>query len=157
MDANSEPLAATEADTLRGDVRDFLLSRIRTLQTPWATMSEDQQRSTISDCDHQARRIVDRAVGVVAERGFDQIRVTLGKFTVKDGLIKGEVTCQATDENMSGFANTGQGVLVLADPNEFMGQTADAKPDPDQRNLLDEPEMDPGDKPVFDNGDVARG
>ena len=37
-----------EAATLAGDVRDVLLTHVRSIKVPWAMQSEDEQSATIS-------------------------------------------------------------------------------------------------------------
>ena len=45
---NAEILAEMATETLRGDVRDFLLDRVRNIRKPWNTLSEEDQADQIN-------------------------------------------------------------------------------------------------------------
>lgn len=125
------------AETLAGDLRDALLTHVRSMQTPWSKMSEDQQRDKIYAVERAAQDAVRRAVAVISGRGFDNVRATLGKFSVDGGKVKGTFETIVSEANVVSLSDhQGQTVLlVLADAADFMGESAPAEPDPDQPSL----------------------
>lgn len=123
-------------DTLTGDIRDMLLTHIRSMETPWSKLSESKQRDRIQAADEAAKNLVRGAVQVVANKGFPHLLVSTGKWTVKDG-IKLEVLAAGTVENITDLAehDGAAAVLVLCDAKQFYGEEAAAKPAPDQPDL----------------------
>jgi len=147
---------AFDTDTLTGDVRDFLLSQMRYMAKPWAQMSEAEQRAKIAITEKHAEFVVKKAVKVIAARDFERVGVRVGKFTVKDGSIKAEFTCDASHANLLSISDADSAVLVLADPEDFYGERAAAVADPDEPDLpMDDDEIDPDDDP--DDGDDEGG
>ena len=57
----AEKAADLAANTLTGDVRDFLLDRVKTLGKPWAAMSEDEQSDQIHAAKSAAEHLVKKA------------------------------------------------------------------------------------------------
>ncbi len=131
------------AETLSGDLRDVMLTHIRSMQTPWSKMSEQAQKDKIYAISNACETIVRRAVSLIAARDMEKIFCKITKFTVKDG-IKAELMAVQTVENIELIAeNLNQaGILVFASPDEFLGQKAAANPDKDQPDL-----------PMDENGD----
>lgn len=137
-----------QAETLTGDIRDFLLGHLRDMQKPWPQMSEREQGAKIAACNRAAENLVRGAVAIVAHQGFPHIHVDVGKWTVKEG-VKPEVVARATVDNITHLAEhaNGTAILVLAEANEFFGQRQDAKPEPDEPELpieAGEPDTDFG-------------
>lgn len=122
-------------DTLVGDLRDWLLGRVRTLSKPWPQMSEGEQRDVIDAAQRAAQRVVEKAVGVIAANGFSSLPVNVTNFKVKSDLITGQFECFATDKALLGLHGAGRCVLVLADPDVFSGERSPAEPDPDESSL----------------------
>lgn len=122
-------------ETLKGDVRDFLLGHMRNLRKPWAQMSEHEQNDVIWAATNSASSMIFKAVNLIAAHGFDKVHVQVGKFTVKDGSIKAEFTTTATDKSLISIRHAGSAVLVLADPAVFEGERSAAKADPDEPGL----------------------
>lgn len=139
MDAEFAP------ETLKGDVRDFLLTHMRAMETPWSKLNEKQQRDKINACESAALELVAKSTAVIAAHEFPKINVSVGKYAGKDGTLKAEISCAATDDNLLAMNGAGRAVLVLADPEVFRGEKAPAVPEADQRALelgreyLDEP------------------
>ncbi|MDP4005095.1 hypothetical protein [Methylobacterium sp. NEAU K] len=135
MEATTDAVAQAEAavelgiETLRGDIRDRILDNICRQMPCWTKMSEHEQRTMIGRADDVAGRTVREAIRVVAHQGFDQLVVSTGKWTVKDGL-KLEVGASGSVDDI-----TKPAVLVLAEPGVFFGQRADALADKDQPEL----------------------
>lgn len=131
-------------ETLTGDMRDEMLKRMRTMQKPWEKMTEQEQRSLNSDMDWLAKRIVKKAVHMIAARKRKVILGKLAQVTVKDGIKEQLEIGQRCEHRHDLIDAQGSAVLiVVADADEFTGEREPAKTEPDQ--------------PVFDNTDVAQG
>lgn len=133
------------ADTLTGDLRDALLTHIRTMETPWSKLSERDQQDKIYAVEAMAGDLVRGALQVISTRGFDAVHVQLGKFVVDKG-VKIEAQASASVDNITKLADHGKGhgVLVLAEASDFFGESQAAKPDPDEPEL---PVGEGGDNP----------
>jgi hypothetical protein len=125
-----------QAETLVGDVRDALLTHIRSMETPWSKLSERQQQAKIDAISRAAESLVRGSVHLIAHQGFPHLVVSTGKWGVKDG-IKLEAMASATVDNITKLAEHGAGaaILVLAEAGEFFGERKKAKAAKDQPDL----------------------
>lgn len=117
--------------TLRGDIRDLVLREFKGMQRPWQQMTENEQSRLIQRANDIAGTVVRGAVDLVAEDGLTSLAVTVGKMTLEGGAIKGVYECYADDDSLLSIRRL-QGkraMFVLADPDEYFGQRAAAKPD----------------------------
>lgn len=132
-------LDAASSETLSGDIRDALLTQVRSIKVPWAMLTEDEQQNAIDAISKTAESAVRSTARIIAQRGFETVIVTTGKWTVKEG-VKLECEASATLENINSLAQHGSSaaVLVLVDPKEYLGERAPAKPDKDQPDLIDD-------------------
>ncbi len=124
------------AETLSGDLRDVMLTHIRSMQTPWSKLSEQAQQDRIDAISNACETIVTRAVALIAERKFSSVHCSVTKFTVKD-LIKAEINAVSSSFNIETIAE-GIGepaLLIFASAETFIGEKAAAKPDKDQPSL----------------------
>lgn len=128
------------AETLPGDLRDFILDRLRHEQNkrPWHERSEAEQRDTVHQVETAVRHAVRQAVEIIAAGGLRTIRATLDQVTVKEG-IKGTVTLSKHDEHRHTLVDAvGSTVLiVVADPDDFTGEREAVDIKPDQTEMLD--------------------
>jgi hypothetical protein len=127
-----------ELSTLAGDLRDWLLGGIRTLQKPWQQMSEQEQVDTANAADLGARDVIRRMVRIMARHAFQHTVVELGE--VKIGGTKGieaKITCPNIEHNRTVLGeNVGQQVqIVMVNSDIFMGSRADVEIDKDQPAL----------------------
>lgn len=126
------------AETLTGDLRDFILDRLRHEQNkrPWHERSEAEQRDTVHQVETAVRHAVTRAVEIIAAGGLRTIKATIEQVTVKDG-IKATLTMSKFDENRHNLIDaTGSTVLlVVADPEDFTGERAEVEIKPDNPGL----------------------
>lgn len=149
-EGKEKPKAPTEteivvdlaATTLTGDIRDFLLDRVKGLGKPWAAMSEDEQSDQIHAAKEAAERIVRKACEIIASGGKKAMMGTLESVTVKDG-IKAIVKLSKTDEQRHSLLDAqGHAVsMVFADAMPFTGERGPAEPTPTQGSLLDKAEQ----------------
>ncbi|TBY40863.1 hypothetical protein [Rhizobium leguminosarum] len=124
------------ADTLSGDLRDAMLTHVRSMETPWSKMSEHAQSDKIYAISNACERIVRRAVAIVASNGHSPMFGKIAKFTVKDE-IKAELVAPSSVGNIEMIAeNIGQpAIIIFASPEAFIGQKSEAKADKDQPDL----------------------
>jgi len=128
--------ASIEASTLSGDVRDVLLTHVRSMTIPWAMLSEDEQRDKIYALSECAKDLVRRALAAISTTGFPSIVVGIGAVKIDKGLeIK--LSANSSVEVITKLAEHGKNaaVLVLAEAADFFGERAPAKPDKDQPDL----------------------
>ncbi|NTG94231.1 hypothetical protein [Rhizobium rhizogenes] len=154
-DKSTEDLAA---ETLSGDLRDVMLTHIRSMETPWSKLSEQAQADKIYAITNATETIVRRAVAIIAAQGSEPVFGRIAKFTVKDE-IKAELVAASSVGNIEKVAeNIGQpAIIIFANPDAFIGQKADAKPDKDQPDLpiddTDEANADSDGEQVDNSGD----
>lgn len=136
--------AEMAAATLTGDLRDFILDRLRHEQSkqPWHKRSEADQRDTVHQVEAAVRHAVSQAVEIIAGHGRRAIRAHVESVTIKEGY-KAVLTMSRADENRHKLADaTGYAVLVvIADPEEFTGERAPVDIVPDQSTLLGDVEV----------------
>lgn len=149
-DAKNPPVKKTEEEqaidiavaTCTGDIRDFLLDRVKALGKPWVAMTEDEQSDQIHAAKKAADELVRKVAEVVASKGKKAIIGKLVKIGVKDKI-------QAQIDFSAGKEGEGHSLLdavgftvsvVLADAEQFKGERGPAEPTPNQGSLLDKAE-----------------
>lgn len=146
--------------TLRGDVQNRIMDEVVRPMPGWTKMSEREQKAIIAATERLAADIVRESVKIVAHRDFPHMVVSLGKWTVKEG-IKLEVTASENVEEIVKLAGNGgkQAMLVFASVAGFMGSRAEPQADKDQPDLpMDgQPAHDPETGEVLDDGDAGDG
>lgn len=136
MNALANAVALAE-ETLTGDVRDVLLTHVRSMQDPWSKMSEEAQQDKIDAIEACAEDIVRRAVAIISRRTFEVISVKIADFTVKGGEVKGKFGALVSEQNVVSLSDH-QGksaLIVLTDYSDFFGEKAPAVADADQPDL----------------------
>lgn len=138
IDDNTIDLAT---ETLTGDIRDFLLDRVKRLGKPWAAMTEDEQSDQIHAAKEAAENLVRNACKIIAAEGRKTIVGNLLQVTQKDN-IKAVIEFAKTDEMRHElFDAQGMAVLlVVAGSETFTGEREPAEPTPDQGDLIDNAE-----------------
>lgn len=129
------------ASTLTGDIRDFLLDRVKRLGKPWVAMSEDEQADQIHAAKEAAEHLVKQVCHIIASDGRKAVVGELRKVT-QDTCIKVVIEFSKQDEQRHAIWDAqGQTVLlVVAGADTFTGERGPAEPDPDQGSLLDKAE-----------------
>src|SRR5579872_783717 len=71
--------------TLTGDLRDFILDRLRHEQNkrPWHERSEAEQRDTVHAVEAAVSRAVRQGVEIIAAGGLKTIKATIDQVTIK--------------------------------------------------------------------------
>ena len=143
-----EPEGPLEFDTLVGDVRDLMLSRIRQMRKPWQQMSEAEQRDTAEGIASGARHLVRKTVRLLSTYEWPHCVVTLGEVKIKgEKGIEAKIGAANVEENRNVLGDyVGQfAMLVMVDSETFMGTRGEVQIDPDQPELPggDEPDPEP--------------
>lgn len=127
------------AKTLTGDMRDFILDRLRHEQSkqPWHQRSESDQRETVHQVEAHCRDLVSKAVDIMAGHGRRTIKASIDSITVKDG-IKAVLSLSKFDPNRHNLIDAQGAVvmIVVADPDTFTGERTTVAINPDQATLL---------------------
>lgn len=145
----AQPTPQLAVDTMTGDIRDFLLTWIRSMQKPFQQMAEKDQKNVISAAEDAARNLVGAVIGQISSNGFEKAFVKVVQFTVKGG-IEAKISADCSDHNLLNFSrfSTRSAIMVFADPAEFDGQVSPAQLWADQRDIEDvlkEPAEEPHD------------
>lgn len=129
------------AETLTGDIRDFLLDRVKTMGKPFVAMTEDEQSDQIHAAKEAAESLVRKAVEIIASGGKKSMIGKLIKISVKDN-IQVQINFNKEDEQRHDLIDAaGMSVsVVLADAAPYVGERAPAEPTPQQGSLLDNAE-----------------
>lgn len=129
MSETETPTLNTE--TLRGDVRDQVLTEFKHLQKPWQAMNEEEQDRLIRRAADIADRLVRESVDLIAARGLPALPIEVGKITVDAAACKGTFECYADDENLLRIRHLqgSRAMFVLASPSAFNGEQS--KPEPE--------------------------
>ena len=130
------PIAELAADTLRGDIRDAMLSWFKATPKPWTALSEQEQRDIADSADRCARSLVRQACQHIAAAERPVIVAQLVEYKEKDGVeaklklpSKGEVVASLHEA-------CGREVLIVCSgEEEFQGEAAPAEITSDQPEL----------------------
>lgn len=144
-------ISEVHEDTLVCDVRDMLLTHIRSMETPWSKLSQRDQEYKIDACENAAKFLVSQTVMLLVKQDFPNLLVSVGKFTV-DKAVKIEAISASSVDNINKLAQHGKGaaMLILADPQEYFGTVEEAKADADEPELPMESESaSPPENEVF--------
>jgi hypothetical protein len=135
------------ADTLMGDLRDFILDRLKHEHNPlpWNMRSEGDQIDTVARTETAVRTWINRACLLIAANGQRGARGSLIKLQAKDGLQM-QINVASSDplrhELMDHVGGTV--MVVIADPEAYNGQRSGVNVTKDQPEMFDDPPEDPG-------------
>lgn len=132
---NNEYGANLAKETLTGDLRDKLLENMRNLPDVWQKLNEKAQQEQIDRATAQAEDLVNQAVKLVTSGGRKTVPAKLEKLTLKDGC-KVEMTCSASWIGELAPVLNNDVLIVTNSNDEFCGQKAPAKPEPDQADMF---------------------
>ncbi|MBM3606568.1 MAG: hypothetical protein FJX25_18215 [Alphaproteobacteria bacterium] len=138
-----------QLDTLMGDIRDAMLSRIRHMKTSWSLCTEAEQGEIANGLELAAKQLVRGVVRQLTAHEFPHAVVTLGE--VKIGGTKGieaKITCQNIEVNRNTLGDhVGQMVqIVMIDSDKFLGERSSPDIQPDQSDMFGTaPEGEDGD------------
>lgn len=135
-------------DTLAGDLRDALLTRVQQMKRPWSMLTEDEQRDLVEGLGMMSRELVRQTVRLFDEWEWPHTVVRLGEIKIVGGdkaRIEGKVTAANIEHNRNVLGDHVNDfvMLVCVDSEAFMGERAEPQIDPDQPEL---PGGDEGDQ-----------
>lgn len=147
-DATAPETDATQADdgaafeprleTLRGDLRDVMLSRVRTARKPWEKMTEAEQTDFANGLDLAAGDIIRRMVRLMTSFEWPHVAVMMGEVKIKgEKGIEAKIACPNVEPNRSVLGDhAGKHCMVLmVDSDTFMAERAPVDIRPDQPSL----------------------
>jgi len=127
-----------QLDTLMGDIRDEMLSRVKHLKATWNLLGESEQHEVANGLELFARSLIRKTVGALNKHEFPHAVVTLSEFRVKGGKdIEAKIACPNIELNREALGNHvgDMCMLVMADSETFFAERAPVKTDPDQPGL----------------------
>ncbi len=138
VEADDAPDFDPELGTLMGDMRDAMLMRIRTLQKPWAQMTEAEQTDCANGIELAARDMIRKAVRLMNKHEWPSCVVTLAEMKI--GGTNGidiKMTCPniAVNREVLGDHVKTEVMVVFSDSDTFMAERAPAQIDKDQPEL----------------------
>ena len=125
------------AETLTGDIRDFLVDRLRNFPKVWAQMTEDEQENEIEAATKVADNLVSRAVKIIASAGRKTVDARLEKITISKNCELKITTNICNVEDLTPCLNDAI-LLVTSGVDEFTGERAPCKADPDEPELFNQ-------------------
>lgn len=130
------PPLVFESDTLSGDVRDMLLTHLRSAKVPWAMLNEQEQADKIDACRRCGEDVVRQVVQAVVKAGFPSIVVSVGAIKIDKG-VEIKLGASSSVDTITLLAEHGKGaaVLVLAEASDFYGERQPQKADKNQPDL----------------------
>ncbi len=125
-----------EGKTLSGDIRDMILMHLRDMKVPWAMLNEQEQGDKIYAATEAGQRTVRLCLQTLAKNKFPAVSVTVGAYKV-DKALEIKLGAAPSVLNITTMAEHGNGaaLLILAEPQDYFGERAPAKPQKDQPDL----------------------
>ncbi len=114
-----------ELNKLEGQMRDFMLTRIKNNWKPWQQMTVDEQRDLVNAIEQQARDTIRGVVRALNDYEWPHCMVTLGQVTIKgvEKGIEGKITAPMLTENLEflGQHVEQRVMIVVTDAEAFFG------------------------------------
>jgi hypothetical protein len=135
-DTPAEPITELAADTLRGGLRDAMLSWFKATPKPWDQMGEREQRDIADAADRCARQLVKQACQIIAASERPCIVAQLVEYKEKDG-VEAKLKLPSKGDVVAALHEAcGREVLVVTSgEEEFQGEGAPAEIQKDQPEL----------------------
>lgn len=129
--STAEKATELAANTLRGDIRDKILTEFKAVPKSWQTSTEDEQNRLINRAKDIADTLVRRAIDIIAAKGLPSLAITVGKMTIDNSECKGTFECYADDESLLRIRHLqgARAMFVLASPDAFNGEQKKAETD----------------------------
>ena len=144
--ADEAELALLAAKSLKGDIRDFILDRIKNDHSaiPWNLRGEAEQRRYIDQTDAAALRLVHKVALVIASKGRVVIGGRINKAALKDHIaVEVHVGLSHPERHKLTDAVGGECLIVLSNADDFEGDRGKPTATPDQGRLIDDEDSEP--------------
>lgn len=142
-DVDEAVVVEVARETLRGDIRDFLLDRLKHDKEvlPWDAQNEGKQRETIAAANSAAERLIEKVANIVCGEGRVVVHMALEQITIKDG-IKATLSCPnlTTAREHLGAAQGSTVAVIFLSTEHVQGQRKPRFAKKDEPSLLDQPE-----------------
>ena len=131
-DRDFNPLIELTSETLRGDIRDSLLSWFKAQPKAWPYMAESEQRSLADAADRYSYSLIKQASKLIAAGERPCIVATLIEYKEKDG-VEAKLKLPSRGEVVAALHEAcGREVLIVASGEEaFDGEAGPAESDVD--------------------------
>ena len=132
----NDPLIDLTSDTLRGDVRDSILSWFKAQPKAWPFLSEREQRDLADAADRFAETMTKEACKIIAANERPCIVAKLVEYKEKDG-IEAKLKLSSTGANVASLHEAcGLEVLIVTSGfDEVSGEAGPAEIDADQPGI----------------------
>jgi hypothetical protein len=122
--SSAEKAIELATTTLRGDIRDKILSEFKAIPKSWQTSNEQEQSRLINRAKDIADTLVRNAIDIIAAKGLPALPITVGKITIDGGECKGSFECYAGDDELLRIRHLqgARAMFVLASPDAFNGE-----------------------------------
>ncbi|PQO23378.1 hypothetical protein C2I36_08000 [Rhodobacteraceae bacterium WD3A24] len=128
-----------EIETLAGDVRDAVLTRVRDLKRPWSMLTEEEQRDLANGFELMANDLVRNAVRMLNDHEWPFTVVKLGDVKIAGGDkgIEAKITASNIEHNRTVLGDHvgDYCTIMMVDSEAFMGEREAPPIDPDQPDL----------------------
>ena len=126
------------SETMKGDLRDMLLDRIKALPKPWQQMNESEQRDLAYGVESAVTSAIIKAVQIIAADKRPVIMASLEKVVIKDG-IDAQIHLSKNDPQRHELADAVGATLMIAVAHaaDYMGEKEPAKTEPDEPTIFD--------------------
>lgn len=133
---DNETIITLAADTLRGDIRDALISWFKAQPKHWSAMNEKEQIDLADAADRYSTELVKDACKIIAANERPTIVAKLVEYGEKDG-VKAKLELPSKGEVVAALheACGREVLLVTSGAEEFLGEAKPAEIDRDQPEL----------------------
>ena len=147
-----------QLDSLMGDMRDAMLQRIRTLQKPWAQMSEQEQVDCANGTELAAKDMIRKTVRLLNQHEWPTAVVELSEMKIGGTKgIEAKIACANVSHNrevLGDYVGT-QVMLMMVDSETFMAARAPVQIDKDQPELPMDGAAVPAEQPEAETASEA--
>ena len=123
------------AETLGKDLLEARVDELKVLQDPWSKTSQYAQDNAIARLHARISVLIYRAVAIVAAGDFPVIEGHVESVTFKDGVKAVITTTKGESAHELADAEGGQCLVLVVEPDQYIGRMAEIKGDADQRLL----------------------
>lgn len=109
-------------EQMAGDITKMVMERIKTLPSPWSSMTPNQQTDVLASVSAGCASITGKAIEIIASRGRRIIKGSMKQATIKDE-IQLTIICQRSPEACAAMgmaAAGGEVAFLLLDTDGLM-------------------------------------
>ena len=124
-------------DTLMGDVRDAMLTRMRLMPRPWKELPQSEQQDLAYGIELAAKDIIRKTVGALNAHKWPKAVVKLEEVKIGGKELVAKITAQniADHRDSMGEHVGDMCMLLMVDSETFFGEREPPQTDPDQPGL----------------------